>query len=164
MHMTSNAPARKPIPAPARFPDESRSEIHLHPREYDFFLRISSHHAQKRPVIQLDQQLCELARAHAERELARHTPESILLYLCHSDLRDERFPGIVRSQTLLPKSEDSSKNAMNAILGNTADGRHLLAWNRFFQTQSHIGVGYAAPPRSEARCYVFLSAEPRTSS
>ena len=158
--MTNAAPARSYAPVTTPFSGSPRSEHLLHREEYDFFLLLSSHHAQKRPAIELSRDLCELARTHAERELARHEPEAILLYLWNSGLRDEQFPGLVKSQTLLPKSEDSAEAAMHAILGGTADGRHLLAWNKFFQSQSHIGIGYASTRRGEASCYVFLSAEP----
>ena len=156
--ITNSAPARSHAPVTSQFPVSPPSEDIQHRQEYDFFLLLSAHHAQKRPDIELSRDLCELARTHAERELARHEPEAILLYLWNSGLRDEQFPGLVKSQALLPKSEDSAEAAMHAILGGTADGRHLLAWNKFFQSQSHIGIGYASTRRGETSCYVFLSA------
>ena len=160
MNMIAQSPARLQVPATNQFPETLRSDHLLHRQEYDFFLLLTSHHAQKRPAIELSRDLCELARTHAERELARHEPEAILLYLWNSGLRDEQFPGLVKSQALLPTSEDSAEAAMHVILGGTADGRHLLAWNKFFQSQTHIGIGYASTRRGETSCYVFLSAEP----
>ena len=158
MNMITSTLARREAPSPIRFPESHRVDHLLHRQEYEFLQIVSGHHAQKRRSIELDRDLCELARAHAERELARHVPESILLYLWNSGLRDEQFPGLVKSQILLPDSRDTPSQATDAILGNTADGRHLLAWNKYFQDQTQIGVGYAGTPCGDVACYVFLSA------
>ena len=151
-------PQARSLPAGASTPDQFG--VPLNRRERQFFLLLSTHRFQRRSLMQLDLDLCDLARAHAEREIARQEPESILLFLWKTALRDDFFPGLTSSYTMLGAVDDNPHNALGNLLNNPADNRHLLGANNFFRRQSRIGVGYATDPRGEAACYVFISVEP----
>lgn len=159
MNTFPNTRRQPTVPFPTIIPDRKQIGVPLSRREREFFLLLSAHRWQKRPVMQLDLDLCDLARNHAEREIARHKPESILLFLWKTALRDDLFPGLTRSYTLLHGTEDNSHKALATFLDNPADGRHLLGGNMLFKRHSRIGVGYATDPRGEMACYVFISAE-----